>query len=306
MHRSSDCINIPARAIRLFVPLLCWCVWADLCCIAAEAGTGQQAEQPRETETLQEAVQDSTKTGFPGQLQQVEKKAEQAAGMAGERFSAYLDEFFHRLPRSPALQWPLVAAAFIGGLAFLFAGWDICRRFFVPVVTISGLAAGGFLGYRVAAVLAEPSSNHIVAAAAVVGMIAGAALFLITSIKAKPFATLLFVLTPFLILSCVLFPLEPKIALALFVGGFVLAAVSMVKLRPMAIIGSSALGAMALAVGWRLLAELLRTGFVARSLQWLTARPIVLVVALAMTALVGTSMQLTIAPGEFETQNSDG
>lgn len=248
-------------------------------------------------------MQSSPKAGFRSQLQHVEEKAEQAAGMAGQKFSAYLDEFFRRLPRSPALQWPLVAAALISGLAFLFFGWAICRGFFVPVVTISGLVAGGFLGYRVAAALWDPSARQVVAAAGAVGMMAGAALFLATSIKAKPFAAFLFVLSPFLILSCVLFPFDARIALALFAGGFVLATVSMAKLRPMAIIGTSALGVVALAAGWRLLADLSRIGFIARSLAWLTARPIVLVVVLAMAALVGVSMQLTIAPGEFQTED---
>lgn len=228
------------------------------------------------------------------------KRAAQRAGREVQTFAVYLDQRFAGISERPLLQWGVLAAALAGGIAFWLFGWALLKTFFVPVVTFAGCATGGFLAWSLhSSYSANPTANMGMVTT-VLGMVMGAAFYFVVGRKFKPLGMFLTVFTPFLIICSILYPYSGLQALAALGLGAVFAMIAMLKLRPVAVLSTSLLGAFALMIGVRLFQQAAGIQWILPVLEWFTENPAILLLILVVAVLVGAHIQLTAGPGDIE------
>jgi len=278
----------------------CWLVLL-LCCSADVAGVESGAG--RGNGLGSESAQDAEAPELDKRVGELGRQAQEEVRRQAGRFGAYLEGLHGELASRPRLRWAVFAVGLVVGGVFLFLGWALFRAFFVPMVVISGVVGGGFVGLSLLLALGGPEGGRYLAASSVLGMISGGALCLLLAMRAKPLAVLSVVFIPFLILSCILFPFAAWLGLAAFGIGVVLGGVSMFKTRSMMVLGTSVLGATALMACWRILAGALEGSPVALSWGWLCAHPLMVLLVFCVVVVLGVNIQMSLGPGELEAED---
>ena len=95
-----------------------------------------------------------------------------------------------------------------------------------------------------------------------------------------------------------MFSYNEKMGIAIFCAGFLAGFGAMIEVRPLAIVTTSALGAIIFMGLWGLLSHLIepQAAFVRKSFQWFVANPLMLIIACAVLAFVGVNYQFSTGP----------
>jgi len=195
--------------------------------------------------------------------------------------------------------WTLFGLGALLTAIFMFWGWTVIQSLLIPFAPVWGLVTGGIMAFCTvqAFYLARPPWFKLTLVA--VGIVFGVGLYLFAALRAKPVAAFLVILSPFLIMAAFIFDYNSVVGIAVFCGGFVAGFLAMVQVRPLAIVSTSMLGALAAVACYGLLSHLLtsvRVSFVRDSFEWLEANPLMLVILWGVLTFIGTNFQFTTGP----------
>jgi hypothetical protein len=221
----------------------------------------------------------------------------QQAGSQVRDFASYLDGHLAKVAQVPLVAWSAFTVLLVAGMLVMFFGWGFVRSLLVPSAPALGLATGGAMAFCLVEAFCADQPDWFRWALLGAGIVLGAGLYLVAALKAKPVAAFLVVLSPFLVLSSLLFPFNATIGLLVFCAGFVAGFAAMIEVRSMSIIATCVLGGSFVLTAWGLLSHLLGgEGFMRTFFVWLVENPLMLVVALAALVFIGSSFQFATAP----------
>lgn len=154
--------------------------------------------------------------------------------------------------------WLLCVVLGILGLALLGFGDRMVEKAFVPVVSLVGVGAGGYLGLQLCILLFGYPSETTQAGAIFIGIGVFGVLYAVAAVRARPVAWMLVVATPFFMLSAMLAGTSPLVATVAAIVGAVLAILACLRHHVLATISTAMLGAFSLTFSWGLLMHMIR------------------------------------------------
>ncbi len=188
--------------------------------------------------------------------------------------------------------WLLCVVAVILGFALLGFGDRMVEKAFIPVVSLVGIGAGGYLGLQLCILVLGYPSDTSQAVSILGGVVLGGLIYAVSAIKAPPVAWMLLVATPFLMLSAMLATTSPIVAAVSGSVGTVLAILACLRHHVLATISTSMLGAFALTFSWGLLMHLVPNrqyrAFFVRAID----HPYVLALVIVLLIGAGVDFQL--------------
>jgi MFS family permease len=217
--------------------------------------------------------------------------------------SVQLDGHLGAIAGMGIVAWGLAMVAAVTGVVLMFFGWRLLSALFAFFSAFMGLVLGGFLGFQLVLALSSEGDIGVAAIVGLVGAAVGAVMFLLCALKAQPVAWMMIVLSPFLVVSTFVFPLNrvaQLIAMAIVVGGLVLGFISMMKRQPMVVMSTSLLGSVLLVFAFGLVAHLSGSATLRSVLDFVCKYPIALIGGIIVLMLVGADLQYVLAPGEHD------
>lgn len=226
----------------------------------------------------------------------IERKAEEISREAEERFkdlAGHVDTQLEALARTQMVGWGAFVAMVAAGFASLLLGWSLFEAFLTPFTSVWGLVTGGFLGFSTLQALRPEATEQAQLGALAVGAVVGLTVCFVAARKAKPVAALIVILSPFAILSCILFPVDATLGTVAFLIGLLASAAAMMWMTRMIIIATAVFGACSLIGAYGLLSYLLHAhaGFLKNSFTWLLEDPFFLLIVFAVVTYFGLHFQ---------------
>jgi hypothetical protein len=270
--------------------LLTLLLTALLLACAASSILAQEAAEPPRRERRDYTPHKKTKEQVAKLTQQAEEKARGFAAFANERLEKATD--------SKVVGWGgVVAAAVIGALS-LFFGWLLVQALLVPSAPVLGLITGAVLAFSIVESFYTQAAPLFRVILVVLGCMLGVTAYLFSALRARPVATFLVIMSPFLIIAAFLFSYSQMLGLLLFAGGFVAGFLAMVNVRPLSIFATSVLGSSALVLGFGLVAHVMESDdtVVQSAWNWLVESPLMLIIGWTVIAIAGMSFQFATGP----------
>jgi hypothetical protein len=233
------------------------------------------------------------------------EKLAQFAGTKVKDFATQADEEMETLSRNRAFGWLLVGIGSLLGALCMFFGWTLVKSLLIPFAPVLGLSTGGVIAFCIIqgfyAGQGRPVWFRLTVLATGAGL--GVAGYLFSALRAKPVAAFLVVMSPFLIISSVLFSYQvfahdEILALVLFCVGFLMGFAAMIEVRPVSIVSTALLGACVLLGVLGVVSHLMgdQLAFLRDFFTWLTGNPAMLGVAVAVLAVMGSGFQFSTGP----------
>jgi len=216
-------------------------------------------------------------------------------------FCVQLDEVFVAVTARKVLAILLIPVSLVLGGVLLLFGWRLLSGFFVPFSSLMGAFLGAALGFQLVLALSEGPAGGGAVVAAVIGGLAAAGLFCVSSLKAPPIAWFLIVAAPFLVISTLLFPaggMGELFAVLVVLVGLVLGFASMMKRQPMVIFSTALLGTLSLVFCFGIIAHLTEAESLQSVLDFLYKYPFALAGGIVVLMLVGGDLQFVTSPTE--------
>ena len=163
-------------------------------CVIAQAGQG--GGQTSDVEDLQPDVTEEA-SGLAEEGRELAQETEEKLSTLTDRVRDAVDWF----AASPYLGWVALALGAFFSLVLLFAGLALLRRYFVSFVTVVGAASGAFIGSSLLMSLSPDASAGVKFVASLVGALLSGGVCVFCALRAKPMASFLVVIFPFLIIS---------------------------------------------------------------------------------------------------------
>ncbi|MCD6415198.1 MAG: hypothetical protein J7M08_00690 [Planctomycetes bacterium] len=231
-------------------------------------------------------------------LKREAKELSRKAGAKIRSFAVYADNFFSRSTKKRNLGWVMFAGAVLVGLVSMFYGWAIVQGFLVPFAPLWGLVTGGSVAFCLVAAFARGEETWLKLLLVSVGTALGFGFYLFSALRARPIGVLLVVMSPFLIAAAFLFPFQDKVALVIFVLGFLLGFAAMIETRPLTIISTSIFGSLFLLSAIGLASHLVgdQAAWLQHSFQWLLKTPYALIAVWLLLAFIASNFQFMIGP----------
>ncbi len=226
----------------------------------------------------------------------VERKAEEISREAAEKlrvFAGRVDKHIEALARVRLVGWIAFAAMAAAGSLSLLMGWSLFEAFLTPFTSVWGLATGGFLGFSALQALRPEATEGMQLGALAAGAVVGLAVYFFAARKAKPVAAFLVILSPFAILSCVLFPVNASLGMIVFLIGLLGGGATMMWMTTMIMMATAVFGACSLIGAYGLLSYLLRAHaeFLKNSFAWLLEDPLFLLIVFVVVTYFGLHFQ---------------
>jgi MFS family permease len=222
--------------------------------------------------------------------QEAEEKARDFATFANERLEKATD--------SRVIGWGAVVASVIAGGLSLFFGWLLIQTLLVPSAPVVGLITGAVLAFSIVESSYTQASPFVRLALVALGGALALGAYLFSALRAKPIATFLVIMSPFLIIAALLFSYSEVLGFVLFAGGFVAGFLAMMNVRPLSVFASSVFGASALLGAFGMMAHVMEGNDapLQQAWDWLVEGPMMLLIAWVVIAFVGMSFQFATGP----------
>ncbi|MCK4299061.1 MAG: hypothetical protein KAX80_05995 [Planctomycetes bacterium] len=284
------------RAVTATVILMCLLSWLPL--------------RPARAQTYREysSVTDKASKPAPKKEDQrspeevVKEKAEELAGEAERRvqdFALRADMQLASLSSSRVLGWAALVAMVLVGSISLLRGWFLFDAALVPFTSAWGMVTGGVIGFLVMGAIRPAATSGLQFGALAAGAMLGLAVGVFAARRAKPVAAFLVILSPFLLLSILVFPQSAVGGLILFSLGLLGGMLAMVRMGTMTVLATGVFGACTLMAAYGLLGHLLSSQeFLRDSFKWLLGDTVVLLIVLAVVAFMGIHFQRTAVGAE--------
>ncbi len=221
----------------------------------------------------------------------------EAAERAGE-IARHADSLLEQATRRRWIGWVAFLGALAVGLMAMFYGWHLIQTFLIPFAPFWGLITGASIAFCLIAAFYSERAVWFRLLLFAVGAAFGFGLYLFSALRAKPVAAFLVIMSPFLVTAAFLFPVQDKVALAIFAVGFVTGFAAMIEVRPLAVVSTSIFGACSLLAGAGLLSHLVgrRADWVRSAFTWLLDNPLIALLAWVVVAFVGANFQFMTGP----------
>lgn len=276
---------------------LAWPVIALVLAFAASAALAQQDAPPGPKPKPKPVPERRDYTPHKRTKEQVVRLTKEAEEKATE-FAGFINGRLEDATESKAVGWGGVIAAAAVGCVSLFFGWLLVQNLLVPSAPVLGVITGAALTFSLVESFYTGASPAFRIVVIVIGCILGLAAYLFSALRARPVATFLVVMSPFLIIALFLFPYNRGLGLGLFIAALLIGFMAMVNVRPLSIFASAVFGACALMGGFGLVAHVIDADdtVVQHAWNWLVGAPLMLLIAWAVVAFVGMSFQFATGP----------
>jgi len=247
-------------------------------------------------------------TEKPGRHDATVQQAERLAQMAGSKvkdFAGQVDTHLENLTSNRLVGWVLVGLGALLGALCMFFGWTLVKSLLIPFAPVLGLSTGAAIAFCIVEAFYAGESRPVWfrLTVLVIGAGLGVAGYLFSALRAKPIAAFLVVMSPFLILSSVLFSYKvfayhEIVALLLFCTGFLVGFAAMIEVRPVSIVSTALLGACVLLTVLGLTSHLMGERMVVLGdiFNWLIENPGMLAITVGVLVFVGAGFQFTTGP----------
>jgi hypothetical protein len=261
---------------------------ASLAVAQQEGAAGGGQEPPRERRDY--TPHKKTKEQVARLTREAEEKARGFAEFANERLE--------KATESKVIGWGGVLTATIVGAVALLFGWLLVQTLLVPSAPVLGLITGAVLAFSIVESFYTHAAPFVRLGLVGLGCLLGVTAYLFSALRAKPVATFLVIMSPFLIIAAFMFSYSEVLGLLLFAGGFIAGFLAMVNVRPLSVVASSVFGSSALIIGFGMMSHVMESDdtVVQQAWNWLVESPAMLLIAWAVLAFVGLSFQFATGP----------
>jgi hypothetical protein len=218
-------------------------------------------------------------------------------------FANWADGEFQSLSETVVVAWVVMLTLTVLGLASMLYGWTAIKSFLVPFAPVWGLALGALTMWAMIRSFYSDTQHTLAWKLALMGggSLFGVSLFLFAAVKAKPVATFLVIMAPFLAASVFLFDPDTQqgmqLGIAVFAVGFVAGFAAMIEVRPISILSTSFMGTLCLLSTYGILGHVLSGAkFLNVSFRWLLSEPLMLLLAMAVVTYLGCNFQSSTGP----------
>jgi len=253
-------------------------------------------------------------SGLDTSVDPYDKNAESALGnsvgdIAGQlgdavgTFATSANKQFAALAGNTGIAWIVMLTLAVLGMASMLYGWTAVKSFLVPFAPVWGLTLGAITMWAMIRAFYSGDQHTLAWKLALMagGSLFGVSLFLFAAVKAKPVATFMVVMAPFLAASVFLFNPDAQggmqVGIAVFGVGFVAGFAAMIEVRPIAILSTSFMGTLCLLSAYGIMGHLLGgVPFLNDSFKWLLEEPMMLLLAMAVITYLGCNFQSSTGP----------